>query len=266
MSLTATASVPARNLRGQVRVTVGSQPGVSPPVISQDGVVNAASFAAAAPVAPGSLVAVFGSRLAQASTAATETPLPVNLADATVVIAGARAPLLFASDGQVNAVVPFGIPINSAQQVVASRGVTLSVPQSVVIAAASPGVFTFTDNQAVVVDVDPSSTTQYVVTSQRPATPGHVLVIYCTGLGETTPPVPTGEAAPANPLSRAVNDVAVTIGGQTAEVLFAGLTPTQVGLYQVNVRLPAGLTPGPRLTLVVTAAGQSSAPVTIAVQ
>jgi len=64
MSITATASIPAQNLRGQARVTVGGQTGVSPPVISQDGVVNAASFTATGPVAPGSLVAVFGSRLA----------------------------------------------------------------------------------------------------------------------------------------------------------------------------------------------------------
>jgi uncharacterized protein (TIGR03437 family) len=162
--------------------------------------------------------------------------------------------------------VPFGVPINSAQQVIASRGLALSVPQPVVIAAAAPGVFTFGDNQGVVVDVEPSSGSQYVVNPARPATSGHVLVIYCTGLGETVPSVPTGQAAPADTLSRAVNDVEVTIGGLPAEVLFAGLTPTQVGLYQVNVKLPSGLTPGPRVPLVVSAAGQVSAPVDIAVQ
>ena len=55
-------------------------------------------------------------------------------------------------------------------------------------------------------------------------------------------------------------------GGIDANVLFAGLTPTEVGLYQVNVTIPAGVTPGPAVPLVLTAAGQVSAPVTVAIQ
>jgi uncharacterized protein (TIGR03437 family) len=36
----------------------------------------------------------------------------------------------------------------------------------------------------------------------------------------------------------------VTIGGKPATVQFSGLTPPYVGLYQVNVQVPTGLTPG----------------------
>jgi uncharacterized protein (TIGR03437 family) len=268
--VTANASVPAQNpppqnLAGQTQITVGSQTASPLPVIDQDGVVNAASFAALAPLAPGSLVAVFGTRLSQGMVSATNIPLPVNLAGANIVIGGQQAPLLFASNGQVNAVIPYGIPANSAQQAIVIVASALSVPQPVTIAAAAPGVFTSDGKQGIVVDVDLSGN-QVLVDATHPATIGHALVIYCTGLGEVNPPVTTGTAAPSDPLSKAVNPVTVTIGGVAANVLFAGLTPTEVGLYQVNVVIPTGLTPGTQVPLVLTAAGQVSAPVTIAVQ
>ena len=263
--VTATASIPEQNLTGQTQIKVGSQTADAVPVINQDGIVNAASFAALAPIAPGSLVSVFGSKLSQSPASATEVPLPVSLGGATIILGGRQAPLLFATDGQVNAVVPYGIPINSAQQAVASRASSISVPQPVTLAAAAPGVFTSESKQGIVVDVD-SAGVETLVDAAHPARIGHALVIYCTGLGEVDPPVVTGSPAPKEPLSRAVNPVTVTIGGIDANVTFAGLTPTQIGLYQVNVVIPAGITPGLEVPLVLSAAGQVSVPVTIAVQ
>lgn len=69
-----------------------------------------------------------------------------------------------------------------------------------------------------------------------------------TGLGPVSSPVPTGQPAPLNALSYA--QLALTCqwnafgGGPPAEVLFAGLAPGQVGLYQVNVRVAAGISFG----------------------
>jgi uncharacterized protein (TIGR03437 family) len=263
--VTATASIPEQNLSGQTQIKVGSQTADAVPVINQDGIVNAASFAALAPVAPGSLVSVFGSRLSQSPATATDVPLPLSLGGATIILGGKQAPLLFTTDGQVNAVVPYGIPVNSAQQAVAARGSTISVPQPVTLAPAAPGVFTSDGRQGIVVDVDAAGN-QTLVDPAHPARIGDALVIYCTGLGEVDPSVTTGSPAPASPLSNAVNPVTVTIGGIDANVLFAGLTPTQVGLYQVNIVIPAGITPGAQVPLIISAAGQASAPVTIPVQ
>jgi uncharacterized protein (TIGR03437 family) len=164
----------------------------------------------------------------------------------------------------VNAAVPYGIAANTTQQAIATRESSISVPQPVIIAPAAPGVFTLDGKQGIVVDVDLNNV-QTVVDTTHPATMGHALVIYCTGLGEVTPAVRTGDPAP-NPPASVVNPVTVTIGGVPATVLFAGLTPTQVGLYQVNVVIPPGITPGTQVPLVLTSAGQSSAPVTITVQ
>ncbi|OFW39398.1 MAG: hypothetical protein A3J28_02560 [Acidobacteria bacterium RIFCSPLOWO2_12_FULL_60_22] len=58
----------------------------------------------------------------------------------------------------------------------------------------------------------------------------------------------------------------VTIGGQSARVLFSGMAPGFVGLWQINAEVPASVTPGPAVPLVVTAGGVSSNTVTIAVE
>jgi len=58
----------------------------------------------------------------------------------------------------------------------------------------------------------------------------------------------------------------VTIGGVPAHVAFAGLTPGFTGLYQVNARVPAGVTPGDTVELVLAVAGQLSPAVTLAVR
>ena len=210
-------------------------------------------------------MAVFGAQLAAGDLQATDLPLPTSLAGASLLIGGQQAPLFFSSDGQLNAVVPYGVAANTQQQAIATRASRLSVPQSLIIAPAAPGIFTLPNSkQAIVVDVD-SNGVQTIVDATHPAHVGHALVIYCTGLGEVDPPVPSGTGAPSNPPARAVNPVTVTIGGVVVEPAFTGLTPTQVGLYQVNIVIPP-VTPGTEVPLILTSAGQSSTPVTITVQ
>jgi uncharacterized protein (TIGR03437 family) len=263
--LTAIASIPEQNLNGQVQIQGGTAAADQLPVINVDGVVNAASFASAAPLAPGSLVAVFGANMTQGQGSATTVPLPVSLAGGSILIGGKQAPLLFASNGQVNAVVPFGITPNSAQQAIATRGNTISVPQPLTIASAAPGVFTSDGKQAIVVAVDLAGN-QTLVDAAHPAKAGDVLVIYCTGLGEVYPQVPTGNAAPLDTLSYTVNPVSVTIGGLPAAVQFSGLTPTEVGLYQVNAVVPPGIMPGSVVSIVLSSGGQLSTPAFTAIQ
>ena len=50
----------------------------------------------------------------------------------------------------------------------------------------------------------------------------------------------------------------VTIGGRLAQVQFSGLAPTFVGLYQVNVVAPGGLSPGRAEVVVATSAGSGN--------
>jgi uncharacterized protein (TIGR03437 family) len=80
------------------------------------------------------------------------------------------------------------------------------------------------------------------------------------------PPVPDGSAAPSSPLSNTANPVTATIGEKPAPVFFAGLAPGFAGLYQVNVTVPQGIASGSSVPVVLTVAGASSAPVTVAIQ
>ena len=183
------------------------------------------------------------------------------LAGGSIIIGGKSTPLLYASDGQVNAVVPYGIPTNATVQVLASRGSSISVPQPIVIAPAAPGIFTTDGTQAIAVDLGNN-----ILTPANPAKSGDNIVIYCTGLGDVDPPVTAGQAASLTTLSQAVAPVTVTIGGVAAQVTFAGLTPSATGLYQVNAVVPSGVAPGDSVPVVLTAASQLSAPATIAIR
>jgi uncharacterized protein (TIGR03437 family) len=76
-----------------------------------------------------------------------------------------------------------------------------------------------------------------VVTPSNPVHRGDVITIYATGLGRTSPAVESGVPAPAEPLASAVVSPVVTLGGVPMQVEFAGLTPGEIGVYQINVRI-----------------------------
>jgi uncharacterized protein (TIGR03437 family) len=177
-------------------------------------------------------------------------------------------PLEFVSPSQINAVVPFGIPVNGVQQLLVSQNGAYSLPETVVVAAANPAVFTLSQSGqgSGAIQVVKADGTTFVAGANQPASVGDALVIYCTGLGAVSPGVPDGAAAPLGQLSYTVNPVTVTIGGQSAQVLFAGLTPGYAGLYQVNVIGPGGIGSGPNVPVVLSTAGFISPNVTVAVQ
>ena len=172
----------------------------------------------------------------------------------------------YAADGQVNAVIPYDIPANTTQQLIVTNGPALSVPETVAIAPAQPGVFAQADGSGVIFGVKPGSSDQILVDAGHPVSAGYAIVIYCAGLGPVSPPIAAGAAAPLAPPATTTNPVTVTIGGKTAQVFFGGLVGGFAGLYQVNAYVPKGITPGNAVPLLVSVAGFDSAPVTIAVK
>ena len=84
-----------------------------------------------------------------------------------------------------------------------------------------------------------------VVSTTSPASAGEALEIFATGLGPVSNTPADGTAPPSGTLAVDQLITAVTIGGVNAQVLFAGLAPGFVGLYQLNVVVPSGLPAGP---------------------
>jgi len=238
------------------------------PVIAAGGVVNAASFRPNAALAPGSYVSIFGSRLAREMSIAPSLPLPAQLAGTTATIAGRALPLHFSSDGQVNAILPYGIAENTTHQLIVRRATTLSTPEPVVIATSGPALFSVDGSgsgQGHIYGVTEHGTLA-LADNARPARAGEVVVMYATGLGPVSPTPVAGEAAPSSPLATVANPVVVTIQERPARVLFAGLAPGFAGLYQLNIETPEGVRPEASALVVVRVGEQSSPPVTMAVR
>jgi uncharacterized protein (TIGR03437 family) len=178
-------------------------------------------------------------------------------------LGGEELPLQVATTGQINAVVPYDIPVNSTQQLVVQNGSAISLPQPVVIAPAAPGIFTQIGTSAAVFNAyEPNGTP---LANNSPVSANYVIVLYASGLGAVNANVTAGTAAPSSPPAQTVNTVTATIGGMNATVEFAGLAPEYAQLYQVNVVIPSGL-PSGTANVVLSVAGQVSPIATIPIQ
>jgi len=228
----------------------------SAPLAEFGGVVDAASFDS--PVGAGALVSLFGSQLATGVAQAAAIPLPTALSSTSVFVNNTAAPLIFVSPGQINFQMPFGlgglVEVRVERQ--GQRGNTVSTG----VARHGAGLYGFSGTTygiavnasrgdgAVVFAVP--NIPAFAALPKAAARPGDVLVVYGSGFGAVSPAVATGAAAGADPVSRVTETPRVSFGrgafGPFVEPLFAGLTPGFVGLFQLNVEVPAGLGTNPR--------------------
>jgi uncharacterized protein (TIGR03437 family) len=240
------------------------------PVVTPGSVSNAAN--GGIPVTPGSLVAIYGSELAGGLAQADSIPLATTLGTTSVTFNNIAAPLLFVSGGQINAQLPWNVLSSGTTgtvNVVVTRSGQASAPQALQVGPFSPGIFAI-GNIAVAINPDgsiaaPAGAIPGVAT--KPAKIGDPggLSIYCTGLGAVDSPVANG-ANSLDKLRTATTTPTVLIGGKPAQVVFAGLTPFFVGVYQVNVAVPAGTPTGNAVSLQLSLGGiTTSASTTIAV-
>lgn len=176
--------------------------------ISDGGVVNAAGFADGQPVAPGSIVSVFGTALAGSTAAVQSTPLPATLAGSTFTFgANTNAPLYFVSPGQANLQIPWELEgLRGAQLTVTAGGLT-SPESNVNLTPVAPGIFT--------IDLSGSGQAAALISgtgllaapspqfpSARPAKLGEYVEVFATELGPVSNTPLSGAASPSNPLAR----------------------------------------------------------------
>jgi len=252
---------PQSQISGVKDVTGGFGSDKDPPVFDRAAVVSAAALTSYQAIAPGAFLSIFGTRLADNVATADKTPLPPQLGNASVIIAGQIAPLQFVSPGQINALAPVGLTPNTIQQVIVQRGLTYSLPAPVDVAPAQPGTF-MSGGFGIAVAYRSDGTAPFLVSPANPARAGDVLVVYCSGLGQTNPPAVDGQPAAGGPTN---DPVTATIGGQSAPVAYAGLVAGFVGLYQVNLTVPGGVPTGDSVPLTLSVSGQTSPPALLSI-
>jgi uncharacterized protein (TIGR03437 family) len=268
LTVTATAIQADLNISGTAQVGGAALANTDVPVLALNGMVSSGSYAATATPSPGELVAVFGSQMADGSESASALPLSTRLQNATLTLGGKPLPLVFTSEGQINAQIPYDVAAATTPQMIVQHGNRLSTPQPVTINSAQPAIFSvdLTGKGQGHIYVIPAPGVQALADATAPAKVGDVLQIYCTGLGPVNPPVTAGTATPLDALRNTVTKAGLTIGGVSANVLFSGLTPGFTGLYQINATIPAGVVVGNAVPVVIAVGPNQSPPVTMAVR
>jgi uncharacterized protein (TIGR03437 family) len=226
-------------------------------------VVNGASFQPG-PIAPGEWISLFGSSLSFQTVVADKVPLPSELGGTRVLMQiGANEPvalpLIFASINQINAQVTIEVPAGSQARIwVEGPGKQKSdtTTAKVSVAPVNPALFTYQGEVIIQNPLDGS-----LLSSVQP---GKIVTVYATGLGEVQPPVASGVPAPFNPLAKTVNKPEVLLAGRPCEILFSGLSPGWVGLYQINLRIPPDI-PAGKYNWVINQSGSSSPEYSIAI-
>jgi uncharacterized protein (TIGR03437 family) len=211
--------------------------------LNPEGVVNAGSWAPfTAAIAPGEFIALNGTGLAPSGLpVANSIPFPTSIGPVQVLINGVAAPLYYATPNVIVAIVPYGTTNSIATVQVVNNNVA-SNTVTTFVGLTAPGVFTQNQNGLGYGSIQHSDYS--LVTAAHPAVPGETLLVYLTGLGAVSTAVSDGAAAPSDSLDSTVSTITATIGGASATVSYAGLTPGAVALYQVNVVVPSTATAG----------------------
>ena len=232
---------------------------LTPAQIVPEGVTNGATGKAGG-VSPGEIITIYagpGVSVGPATPVGLQLDasgrVATNLGGTAVTFDGTPAPLTYVSSGQINAVVPYEVAGQASTQLqVTFQGKPTNTVVLPVVASA-PGVFAITNQDG------------SVNTPSNPASPGGVLVLYGTGEGQT---IPAGVDGNVNNTvyPKPVQLVSVMVGGQGAQILYAGAGPGFVaGVLQVDLQIPSGVSGTVPLQLIV-GTGSTPAGITVTVR
>jgi uncharacterized protein (TIGR03437 family) len=238
------------------------------PLFVSSGIVDGASTQPGA-VTPGKIVVLYGSQIGPSALTTAQLGsdgrLSSNLANTQLLFDGVAAPLLYASSGQLAAVVPYAVDGKTGTQVQVRNGSLTSDLVALPVTPAAPSIFSsdYTGSgQGAILNQDGVT----VNSSARPAEKGSVISIFATGEGQTSPGGIDGLLA-TTAYPKPLQLVQVSINGAPAEVSYAGAAPGQVaGLFQVNVRIPANAPSGDVPVQIQVGNSKSQPGITVAVK
>ena len=223
------------------------------PNYTPDGIVNASDYSSG-PFAPNSVLTIFGTNLSWdtqqlAATDIVNDTLPTTLNSVAVYIDDWPVPLIYVSPTQINFIVPGneiagGVPLRVVREGVTGPEITVQ------LIGAAPALFAWAGYA--IAEHDDGT----LLTADAPANAGDVVVVYATGLGKTQPnPAPGVIPLTADPVAAAskpqvyLNGVAI----DPSLIFYAGVTPYNAGLYQINLFLPGDTPTNPEIRVSVGA-------------
>ena len=234
------------------------------PASSSNAAVSAAYPTGGSALGLRSISSLYGTNLAsQTAVADGLPPLPFTLGGTTLTMGGGSVPVFFVSPGQINFQVPFFTITAPAQaSLVITQGL-LSSTITVTVTPYAPAIFTTNaqgSGQAAAQIANTASIAAPVgaFAGSRPIQKGEYLTLYATGLGDVRNRPVLGGPSPGNPLATTLTNPVVTLGNQPvapALVIFSGLAPGYVGLYQVNFQIPPTAPSGNAVPVTLTIGG-----------
>ena len=208
-------------------------------------VFNSASMARPNSVAPGEIVTLIGAGMGPPAGVSfqldAQARVPMSVGGTRVLFNGVPGPVLYAQEGQVNAIVPFGVVPGTTMTIQAeNQGQALPLLNAAVTTT-QPDFFTLDGSgrgQALAFNQDGTPNGP-----SKPAPLGSILTVFVTGLGVTIPPSVEGELATSTAPKPAANAGVILAGPSPAQILYIGPSPGSVSsVTQINLRLPSTLT------------------------
>lgn len=221
------------------------------PAIKTAGVVTAGEFGAFSSVAPGAWVEIYGANLASRSRSWTDADFssgkaPTSLDGTRVTIDGQAAYIAYVSPSQLNVQLPSTLSAGEKKLTVTTSAGS-SAAYSITVNSTQPGLyapslFKVSGTQfagALLADGATFALPAGAVTgaNARPVKPGETLTFYGVGFGPVTPNIGAGQVVET--LNSTEYPLEVYVGGARAAITYAGLAPSSVGVYQINVVVPA---------------------------
>ena len=221
------------------------------PAYTASSIISAASALPDA-IAPNTIISVYGEHLSAVTRALSATdirdgrmPSLLPQTGVRVLLDGVPAPLYFVSPRQINVLAPPDLmPGRVTLQV--TRDGAAGPEIKLKVEAAAPALFQADETTPVAVAADGA-----LITGQRPARAGEIVILFATGLGPVMP-TPSGGEIPRQAAWLCLPKRFTVLCGDAVlpagDLLYAGLAPGFPGLYQINFRLPAAAR-GPRLSI-----------------
>lgn len=220
------------------------------PTYSAASIVNSASNSPGA-LAPNTIATIYGANLSWDTRVLgvndiSANYLPIALAGVHVIVSGYAAALYYVSPTQINFLIPSDLLPGDTTLFVVRDGMAGPVVH-VQVTETAAALFKMNATTVIATHADAS-----IITENSPAHPGEIIVLYATGLGPTVPAQISGQVASTPAKIQLEDQFRVLLNGTAVEprkILYAGITPTLAGLYQVNVILPSDTSADPEIKL-----------------